>query len=153
MIKNNTDRSIPAVMAESLLPTLSVNTLIASLMSPEARASTALQLDARIAARKSELEKLVMARKALDYIVPITSDISVESDTTLVGNNINHSTAILNALKGEKNGLIISALRAKLMKIGHSIEQKNLSSYVWSMTKNGKILKEGTPGQFRYKLA
>ena len=150
MIKKAMDESSPAVMAESILPALSVDTLIAALMNPETRASTALQLDARIAARKSELEQLVTARKALDYVTPTDS---IETDTVLVGNNTNHSAAILNALKGEKNGLTISALRAKLKKIGHLIEQKNLSSYIWSMTKSGKISKEGTPGQFRYKIA
>lgn len=150
MTKKNTDESVPAVMAESILPALSVDTLIAALMNPETRASTALQLDARIAARKSELEQLVTARKALDYVAPTDS---IETDTVLVGSNNNHSAAILNALKGEKNGLTISALRAKLKKIGHLIEQKNLSSYVWSMTKSGKISKEGIPGQFRYKIA
>jgi len=150
MMKKTMDESNPAVMAESILPALSVDTLIAALMNPETRASTALQLDARIAARKSELEQLVTARKALDYVAPTDS---IETDIVLVGSNNNHSAAILNALKGEKNGLTIGALRAKLKKIGHLIEQKNLSSYVWSMTKSGKISKEGIPGQFRYKIA
>lgn len=150
MIKKAMDESSPAVMAESILPALSMDTLIAALMNPETGASTALQLDARIVARKSELEQLVTARKALDYVAPTDS---IETDTALVGSNNNHSAAILNALKGEKNGLTIGALRAKLKKIGHLIEQKNLSSYVWSMTKSGKISKEGIPGQFRYKIA
>lgn len=149
---------IPAVMAESILPALSVDALIAALTNPESRASTAVQLDTRIAARKAELDQLMSARKALDFVSTTKSNtkeakISTVDETDGTHSNGNHSVAILNALKGEKSGLTIGNLRTKLQRAGHIIEQKNLASYIWSMTKSGKILKEGPRGQFKYKTA
>lgn len=147
-----TENVIPVVLAESILPALSVDALITALTNPESRASTALQLDVRIAARKAELDQLMVARKALDFVSPMESN-TKEVKSGGDGENGNHSTAILNALKNEKSGLTIGDLRLKLQRSGHMIEQKNLASYVWSMTKSGKILKEGPRGQFKYKAA
>lgn len=145
MIKNDTDELAPAVMAEAILPALSVDTLIATLMNPKIRASTTLQFDALIAARKSELDQLIAARKSLNHVVSETTQVSINKNNNL-------STVIFNALKDEKNGLKIGDLRIKLEKIGHTIEQKRLSSFIFSMVKRGKIIKKGKSGKFRYKV-
>lgn len=148
-----------AVVTQSVMPTIPIDTLIATLTNLESRAVATQQLDARIAARKAELDQLLMARRALDpqsmvqEVAPIAAKAPVKKIVSkkspiVVGD---HASAILNTLKGEKNGLMIGDISKKLNAMNHTMDQKSLASYLWSMTKSGKLAKEGERGQFRYK--
>lgn len=149
MIKETTPISIeedlPSVKPE--LPALSIDILIATLADPKARATSIYQLDKRIAFRKSELEKLMMAKRALE--IPVQNKIGKKHVSV---QKENHISAILLVLKEEKDGLTISEISAKMVDVGHSIERKNLAYYIWSMGKDGKIIKKGERGHFKYRI-
>lgn len=146
---------------ESVLPAISVDALITALTNPESRASTTKQLDDRIAVRRAELEQLEMARRALDLQPgdapkPVAKNLSPKKKAAPRATNTqngDHATAILSTLKGEKNGLMIGDISKKLTAMNHPMDQKSLASYLWSMTKGGKLVKEGERGQYRYKPA
>lgn len=148
-----------ATTPESVLPAISVDALIAALTNPESRASTTQQLDARIAARRAELDQLEMARRALDPqeapkpVVKTVAKKSPAKKTVVATTGGDHATAILSTLKGEKNGLMIGDISNKLTAMNHTMDQKSLASYLWSMAKSGKLVKEGERGSFRYKPA
>ena len=150
-----------AVVTQSVMPTIPIDTLIATLTNLESRAVATQQLDARIAARKAELDQLLMARRALDPKPVVTTQevapVTVKTPSKKVAKKTSaattgdHASAILSTLKGEKNGLTIADISKKLNAMNHAMDQKSLASYLWSMTKSGKLSKEGERGQFRYK--
>lgn len=151
-----------AVVTQSVMPTIPIDTLIATLTNLESRAVATQQLDARIAARKAELDQLLMARRALDpqpvvTVQEVVPAVTVKTPSKKIAKKVSvattgdHASAILSTLKGEKNGLTIADISKKLNAMNHTMDQKSLASYLWSMTKSGKLSKEGERGQFRYK--
>lgn len=138
-------------VSESILPAMSMDTLIVTLANPKSHISTSQQLEIRIAARRAELEQLEIARQILES-PEITEVVNQDLCTTQKTiDNSNHVVAILRTLKGEKNGLMINDISQKLIAINHIMSQKSLASYLWSMTRSGKLLREGERGSFRYK--
>lgn len=143
---------------EQILPALSMDALIAALTNPESRQASATQLDERIAARKAELATLEMARRALDPPEPTRFFVAAKTvketyQQKKSGGVVEHAEAIQDTLRGKSEGLTNSQIFDKLFMNGHSMDRKNLTSYLWSMSNSGKLIKEGPRGFLRYKLA
>lgn len=149
---------IVKVTPEQILPAISVDALIAALTNPESRQATTTQLDERIAARKAELATLEMARRALEpqapaVVPPLAVTVKKTYQQKKSSSPVEHAEAILSTLKDESEGLTNSQIFDKLFEAGHMMDRKNLTSYLWSMTNSGKLVKEGDRGSFRYKAA
>lgn len=158
---------VAAAVAEAATKTsvnhapVSIENLVAALSDPKTRNSTRDILSKRIEERQAELNQLVQARRALDEPAPAPSPSAAPASTPepakkrpgrpAASDGGDHATAIIGALKGEKNGLNAGELRTKLTSQGHDIDSKILASYLWNMSNKSQIQKSGSRGNFRYK--
>lgn len=150
-----------------------VDLFLRGLIDPKARLQAEEELDKKIAAKqeemsifeamkKEELNQLEAAKRALqaahEDAAPVARTVRRSKSNGAskggrpAGQSANHGPAIVEALRGNKSGLVFSALVKAISDAGHEISPKTLSTYLQIMQKRGDVIKDGTRGSYNYRL-
>jgi len=131
-----------------------VNTIIDTLGNPAARKAAADKLNERIEAARAELDRLEKVKELLEphgHVFRVTrSEGEGKTFRHLPGS---HAEAILKALQGEKTGLTVGEILAKLQDAKHVIERSTLSTTINNLNMKGVLEQTGQRGTYRYKLS
>lgn len=152
---------------ENPVKVFSTETLIQLLTDASRREAALKDIQEKISSLEGELQHLYLARQVLTPPEQKEEEASTEAtkvakpqkepsaSTRKMTPRGAHLTAITEALKGEKSGLTLAELKAKLDEMGHPMDIKNLSTTLFNIRqKNGGILEQvGERGSFKFKLA